>query len=72
MMFGIGLLKGMRVTLRRCFSKPNTVQYPEERLPLGPTFRGGTIDLNLEKLHRMRPMRHGLPQPGHRAGDREK
>jgi NADH-quinone oxidoreductase subunit I len=49
MMFGIGLLKGMRVTLRRCFSKPNTVQYPEERLPVGPMFRGGTIDLNLDK-----------------------
>lgn len=48
-MFGIGILKGMRVTLRRCFSKPTTVQYPEERLPVGPMFRGGTIDLNLEK-----------------------
>jgi NADH-quinone oxidoreductase subunit I len=48
-MFGIGLLKGLRVTLRRCFSKPNTVEYPEQRLPVGPMFRGGCIDLNLEK-----------------------
>ena len=48
-MYGIGLIKGLSVTLRRCFSKPNTVQYPEERLPLGPVFRGGTIDLDLNK-----------------------
>lgn len=48
-MFGFGLIKGLSVTLRRCFSKPNTVEYPEERLPVGPMFRGGTIDLNLEK-----------------------
>lgn len=48
-MYGIGLLKGLSVTLRRCFSKPNTVEYPEERLPVGPMFRGGCIDLNLEK-----------------------
>ena len=48
-MYGIGLLKGLSVTLRRCFSKPNTVEYPEERLPVGPMFRGGCIDLNLDK-----------------------
>jgi len=48
-MFGFGLIKGLSVTLRRCFSKPNTVEYPEERLPVGPMFRGGTIDLNLDK-----------------------
>ena len=48
-MFGIGLIKGLSVTLRRCFSKPTTVEYPEERLPVGPMFRGGTIDLDLQK-----------------------
>ena len=48
-MFGIGLIKGLSVTLRRCFSKPNTVEYPEQRLPVGPMFRGGTLDLNQEK-----------------------
>lgn len=48
-MYGIGLIKGLSITLRRCFSKPTTVEYPEERLPVGPMFRGGCIDLNLEK-----------------------
>lgn len=48
-MFGIGLIKGLSVTLRRCFSKPNTVQYPEEKLPVVPLFRGGAIELELEK-----------------------
>ena len=31
------------------FSKPTTVQYPEERLPVGPVFRGGCINLDLQK-----------------------
>ncbi len=48
-MFGVGLIKGLSVTLRRCFSKPTTVEYPEERLPVGEMFRGGTLDLNVEK-----------------------
>ena len=43
------LRKGLAVTGRHFFSRKITVQYPEERLPLGPVFRGGTIDLNLEK-----------------------
>ena len=48
-MFGVGLIKCLSVTLRRCFSKPNTVEYPEQRLPVGQMFRGGTLDLNQEK-----------------------
>ncbi|MDP2952685.1 MAG: NADH-quinone oxidoreductase subunit I [Chloroflexota bacterium] len=38
--FGLGILKGMAVTLRHLFRRPFTVQYPEERLPLPPRFRG--------------------------------
>ena len=45
----VELLKGMKLTGRYMFARKVTVQYPEERLPLGPVFRGGTIDLNLEK-----------------------
>ncbi|MCC2644475.1 MAG: NADH-quinone oxidoreductase subunit NuoI [Burkholderiales bacterium] len=34
------LLKGMGVTLRAFFSRKVTVQYPEEKTPLSPRFRG--------------------------------
>lgn len=48
-MFGKGLLTGLGITFKKMFAHPTTVQYPEERLPLGPLFRGGTLDLNVEK-----------------------
>ncbi|MFC1589472.1 NADH-quinone oxidoreductase subunit NuoI [Pseudomonadota bacterium] len=34
------LLKGLSVTLRYLFSRKITVQYPEERAPMSPRFRG--------------------------------
>ena len=34
------LLKGMSVTGRRLFSRKVTVQYPEEKTPMSPRFRG--------------------------------
>jgi NADH-quinone oxidoreductase subunit I len=34
------LLKGLSVTLRYLFARKITVQYPEERTPLSPRFRG--------------------------------
>ena len=34
------LLKGLRVTLRNFFVKKVTVQYPEEKTPQSPRFRG--------------------------------
>ena len=34
------LLKGLSVTLRYLFSRKTTVQYPEERAPMSPRFRG--------------------------------
>ena len=36
----VELLKGMKVTLRNMFRKKITVQYPEERTPQSPRFRG--------------------------------
>lgn len=39
-MYGSGILKGMLVTLKNLGRKPNTVQYPEERIAQHPRFRG--------------------------------
>ena len=39
-MYGEGLLKGLAVTMKHVFRKPFTVQYPEERLPVPPRYRG--------------------------------
>ncbi len=39
-MYGFGLAKGMAITLKNLVRKPFTVQYPEERLPQHPRFRG--------------------------------
>ena len=39
-MYGLGLMKGLAVTMKNLVRKPNTVQYPEERLPQHPRFRG--------------------------------
>lgn len=39
-MYGLGILKGMMVTLRHLVRPPFTRQYPEESVPLSPRFRG--------------------------------
>ena len=36
----IPMLKGLALTLSRCFSKPITTQYPEEKIPPGQRWRG--------------------------------
>ena len=36
----IPMLKGLALTLRRCFSKPITTQYPEEKIPPSQRWRG--------------------------------
>jgi NADH-quinone oxidoreductase subunit I len=36
----IPLLKGLATTIRHCFSKPVTLQYPEVKRPVYPRFRG--------------------------------
>ncbi|HWO94083.1 MAG TPA: 4Fe-4S binding protein, partial [Dehalococcoidia bacterium] len=33
-MFGLGVAKGMMITARRAFTRPFTVQYPEEQRPI--------------------------------------
>jgi NADH-quinone oxidoreductase chain I len=39
-MYGAGIAMAFVVTLKNFFRKPTTVQYPEERLPQHPRFRG--------------------------------
>ena len=39
-MYGLGMVKGLLVTLRNLTRKPFTVQYPEERARQHPRFRG--------------------------------
>ena len=36
----VSTLKGMSVTLKHFFSKPVTVQYPDEKLPISDRYRG--------------------------------
>jgi NADH-quinone oxidoreductase subunit I len=36
----IPLLKGLWLTLGKCLSRPITVQYPEEKIPPAPRWRG--------------------------------
>ena len=38
--FLIELLKGLRLTWKQMWSKKITIQYPEERTPMSPRFRG--------------------------------
>ena len=39
-MYGLGLAKGLAVTMKNLVRRPFTVQYPEERLPQHSRFRG--------------------------------
>ena len=39
-MYGMGMAKGLMVTLKNMTKRPFTVQYPEERLKQHPRFRG--------------------------------
>ena len=39
-MYGMGMARGLLVTLRNLTKKPFTVAYPEQRLPQHPRFRG--------------------------------
>ncbi len=39
-MYGLGIAKGLMVTMTNLLRKPATVQYPEEALPQSPRFRG--------------------------------
>ena len=39
-MYGLGLARGLVVTLKNFIRPPFTIQYPEERVPQHPRFRG--------------------------------
>ncbi|MCE2464614.1 MAG: NADH-quinone oxidoreductase subunit I [Dehalococcoidia bacterium] len=39
-MYGLGLAKGLMITLKNLTRKPFTIQYPEERVSQHPRFRG--------------------------------
>ncbi len=41
--YGIGIAKGLRVTLRHLFRHPVTVQYPEQRLIVSRRIRGNEL-----------------------------
>ena len=47
--FGIGIAKGLMVTLRHLFRHPVTVQYPEQRLNTSRRIRGNELIWNQKK-----------------------
>jgi len=53
------ILKGMAITFRHMFQKKATVQYPEEKRPFSPTFRGLHV-LNRDEEGRERCTACGL------------
>src|SRR5574344_2051619 len=53
------LAKGMALTGRYAFRRKVTVQFPEEKTPLSPRFRG------LHALRRLQAVRSRVPSAGH-------
>jgi NAD(P)H-quinone oxidoreductase subunit I len=49
--FGIGIAKGMALTLRHLLRRPITVQYPEERLTPSRRFRGNGLVWYVERCN---------------------
>ncbi len=47
--YGIGILKGLTVTIRHLLRHPITTQYPEQRLNISRRFRGNELIWNQEK-----------------------
>jgi NADH-quinone oxidoreductase chain I len=47
--YGIGIVKGMLVTLRNLFRRPVTTQYPEQRLNPSRRIRGNELIWNQER-----------------------
>ena len=48
-MFGLGILKGLVLTIEHLFRKPITTQYPEERLTVSRRIRGNELIWSREK-----------------------
>ena len=68
--FLVDLLKGMWLTLKYTPQPAFTFQYPEERRPVAPRFRGvpafaGRAGDRGANLYRVRPMRQGVPGRAH-------
>ncbi len=47
--YGIGIAKGLRVTIKHLFRHPVTVQYPEQRLNISRRTRGNELIWDREK-----------------------
>jgi NADH-quinone oxidoreductase chain I len=47
--YGIGIAKGLRVTIRHLLRRPVTTQYPEQRLVTSRRIRGNELIWNREK-----------------------
>ena len=47
--YGIGIAKGLRVTIKHLFRHPITVQYPEQRLNVSRRIRGNELVWSREK-----------------------
>jgi NADH-quinone oxidoreductase chain I len=47
--YGIGIAKGLTVTIRHLFRHPTVSQYPEQRLNISRRFRGNELIWNEEK-----------------------
>ncbi|MFB0559538.1 MAG: NADH-quinone oxidoreductase subunit I [Dehalococcoidales bacterium] len=47
--YGIGIAKGMALTLKHLFRKPITTQYPEERLTVSQRVRGNELVWDKER-----------------------
>ena len=47
--FGLGILKGLALTLKHLFRRPITTQYPEERLTVSRRIRGNELIWSEEK-----------------------
>ncbi len=47
--YGIGIAKGLMVTIKHLLRHPVTVQYPEQRLNISRRFRGSELIWNQEK-----------------------
>jgi hypothetical protein len=61
------LLKGMALTGRHLFARKITIQFPEEKTPQSPRFRGlhaASLSERRRTLHRMQAVRGGLPGDG--------
>ena len=67
----IPLLKGLATTLKMAFSKPITLQYPEEKREVSPRWRGHpelTInDDGCPALCGLHPVHGGLPVQRHQG-----